>query len=178
MKALLIIDMQGAILDRIEAGLECVNPQAPDRISALAAHYRHEGWPVLHVRHSDPDPRSPFHESAAGYRPMACERAEAGEAIFVKRTSSAFASTDLAEHLQEQGITDLAVTGAVAGFCVNSTVRAGSDLGFDMTVIEDAVIGFELPGADLTARAIFDVTMALLKQDFAKVVTAEMLLSS
>lgn len=178
MKALLIIDMQGAILERIEAGLACVHAQAPERISALAAHYRHEGLPVVHVRHSDPDPRSPFHESAEGCRPMACARAEAGEAVFVKRTSSAFASTNLAEHLQELGITDLAVTGAVAGFCVNSTVRAGSDLGYKMMVIEDAVVGFELPGAGLSARAIFDVTMALLKQDFAKVVTAEMLLCS
>lgn len=88
----------------------------------------------------------------------------------MKRTSSGFASTDLATYLQDKGITDLMVTGAVAGFCVNSTVRAGADLGFDMTVVRDAVLGFDLPAAQLSARTIFDVTMAHLESDFAKVV--------
>ncbi|MBB4000076.1 isochorismatase family protein [Aureimonas pseudogalii] len=64
----------------------------------------------------------------------------------------------------------LIVTGAVAGFCVNSTVRAGADLGFAMTVVRDAVIGFDLPEADFSARVIFEVTMAHLEADFATVV--------
>ncbi len=47
--------------------------------------------------------------------------------------------------MRERGITHLVVVGAVAGFCVNSTVRAASDLGFAVTVVTDAVIGFDLP---------------------------------
>lgn len=113
---------------------------------------------------------------AAGFPPMPCAEAEKGEAVFVKRTSSAFASTDLADHLRRNGITQLVVAGAVAGFCVNSTVRAGADLGLNMTVARDAVLGFGLPFADLSARTIFDVTMAHLQADFAQVAdTAEIL---
>ena len=89
-----------------------------------------------------------------------------------------FASTELAAHLHANGITELVVTGAVAGFCINSTVRAGADLGFDMTVVEDAVIGFGLPGAGLSARAIFDVTMAHLAADFANVTDTAAVLNS
>jgi len=70
------------------------------------------------------------------------------------------------------------VTGAVAGFCVNSTVRAGADLGFSMVVVRDAVIGFDLPAAGLSARLIFDVTMAHLEADFARVVESAALLSA
>lgn len=101
---------------------------------------------------------------------MPCAEAVDGESIFFKNTSSGFASTNLEAHLRSNGITDLVVTGAVAGFCVNSTVRNGADLGFKMTVVRDAVIGFDLASAGQSARTIFDVTMAHLEADFAKVV--------
>lgn len=103
---------------------------------------------------------------------MACGEALDGEAVFIKRTSSAFASTDLEAHLRKEGIGELVVTGAVAGFCVNSMVRAGADLGFAMTVVRDAVVGFDLPDAGLSARVIFDVTMAHLEADFARIIDA------
>lgn len=74
------------------------------------------------------------------------------------------------KYLRDNGIKTLIVTGAVAGFCVNTTVRAGSDLGFDMIVVRDAVMGFDMPDEGLSARMIFDVTMAHLKSDFADVV--------
>lgn len=98
---------------------------------------------------------------------MPCAEAVPGEPIFEKSTSSAFASTDLEAHLKANGITDLVVTGAVAGFCVNSTVRAGSDLGLNMTVVTDAVLGFELAQDAPSAQTIFDATMALLDGEFA-----------
>lgn len=104
---------------------------------------------------------------------MPCAEALGDEPVFIKQTSSAFASTDLAAHLQQNGITDLVVTGAVAGFCVNSTVRNGSDLGFTMTVVQDAVIGFDLPKTALSAQVIFDVTMAHLQAEFARLEDTE-----
>lgn len=170
MKALLIIDMQMEMQHRIARGQDTVNADAPTRIAALAEAYRKNGLPVIHVRHRDDHPKSSMHPDADGYPAMACATAHAGEAVFIKQTSSAFTSTDLAAHLHTNGITDLVVTGAVAGFCVNSTVRNGADLGFAMTVVQDAVIGFDLPATGLTAQIIFDVTMALLKADFARIV--------
>ena len=104
---------------------------------------------------------------------MACARDLPGESVFVKSSSSAFASTGLETHLRERGITHLVVVGAVAGFCVNSTVRAASDLGFAVTVVTDAVIGFDLPSAGLDAQVIFDVTMGLLAADFATLCDSE-----
>ncbi|MCE8431586.1 isochorismatase family protein [Rhodovulum sulfidophilum] len=172
MKALVIIDMQIEMQHRIEAGRDCVNADAPIRIATLAGAFRQQGLPVIHVRHRDGNPKSPLHADSVGYSPMPCAEAIEGEAVFVKQTSSVFASTDLAAHLQNEGITELVVTGAVAGFCVNSTVRSGADLGFNMTVVRDAVIGFDLPAAGQTAQVIFDVTMAHLEADFALLVDA------
>lgn len=170
MKALIIIDMQMEMQRRIEAGRDCVNADAPIQIATLADAFRQRGLPVIHIRHRDDNPESPLHADAAGYPPMPCAEPIEGEAVFVKQTSSAFASTDLAAYLQGKGITNLIVTGAVAGFCVNSKVRNGADLGFDMTVVRDAVIGFDLPAARQTARVIFDVTMAHLEADFAHLI--------
>lgn len=170
MKALIIIDMQVEMQRRIDAGRDCVNPDAPQRIASLAEAFRARGQPVIHIRHRADDPASPLHTDAAGFPPMPCAEAVGDEPVFVKRTSSGFASTDLAAYLRNKGISDLVVTGAVAGFCVNSTVRAGADLGFGMTVVRDAVLGFDLPAAQLAAHTIFDVTMAHLEADFARIV--------
>lgn len=176
MTALLIIDMQREMQRRIEAGWDCLHPDAPARIAALARAFRAAGKPVIHVRHASTDPAAPLHPAAAGFAPMGCALAEAGEAVFLKAGSSGFAGTGLEAHLAAEGIRDLVVVGAVAGFCVNTTVRAASDLGFGVTVARDAVIGFGLPDAGLSAQVIFDVTMAHLAADFAGVVaTADVL---
>ncbi|MBE0688949.1 MAG: cysteine hydrolase, partial [Anaerolineae bacterium] len=42
----------------------------------------------------------------------------------------------------------------------------------------DAVLSFDLPSDRLSARAVFDVTLALLAADFAEVVDAASILSA
>lgn len=165
--ALVIIDMQMVMQERIDAGRPHVNPNAPAAVEALAKAFRQAGRPVIHIRHAEADPASPLYPDASGYPPMACAQALPGEALFVKRSSSAFATTPLAAHLRDQGLSHLYVVDAVAGFCVNSTVRSAADLGFVVTVVRHAVIGFDLPSAALDAQTVFDVTMGLLEADFA-----------
>ncbi|WP_294243963.1 isochorismatase family protein [uncultured Sphingomonas sp.] len=175
--ALVIIDMQMEMQHRIEAGRPHVHPDAPATIATLADAFRCNPRPVIHIRHAATDPASPFHPDAPGYPPMACAVERPEEAVFVKRSSSVFATTELEVHLRERGITHIHVVGAVAGFCVNSTVRAAADLGFGVTVVRDAVVGFDLPSAGLEAGVIFDVTMGLLAADFAEVVGSEAVLA-
>lgn len=121
---LIIIDMQLIMQHRIDAGRGVVNPNAAVAIGALLAAVRDAGWPVVHVRHAEADPASPLHVAAAGYPAMPCAAERDGEPVFVKHSSSAFATTALERYLRDRSITNLHVVGAVAGFCVNSTVRA------------------------------------------------------
>lgn len=176
--ALLIIDMQMVMQERIDAGRPYVNHDAPRNIAALLAAFRQAKLPVFHVRHEESDPASPLHAEASGYPPMPCARHTAGEAVVIKRSSPAFATTNLENQLRAQGISHLYISGAVAGFCVNSTVRSASDLGFTLSVIRDAVIGFDLPSANLDAQTIFDVTMGLLAADFAALVDTSSVLAA
>lgn len=175
--ALIIIDMQQVMQDRIDAGRPHVNGSAPDKILALATAFRAADRPIIHIRHAEGDPASPLHPDASGYPPMPCAVELPGDAIFIKRSSSAFATTGLKAHLRNHGVSHLYICGAVAGFCVNSTVRAASDMGFRVTVVRDAVLGFDLPSAGLEAGVIFEVTMALLAADFAEVKESEAVLA-
>ncbi|WP_430255038.1 isochorismatase family protein [Neorhizobium sp. DAR64872/K0K18] len=166
-QALVIIDMQMLMQHRLDAARDHVNGDTPAKIALLTAQFRKEGGTIIHVRHGEPDPASAMYLGAPDQQVMPCAEALDGEPIFIKSTSSPFASTEMEKYLRDNGIGTLVVTGAVAGFCVNTTVRAGSDLGFEMIIVRDAVLGFDMLDEQLSARTIFDVTMAHLKSDFA-----------
>ena len=176
--ALLIIDMQMAMQARIDEGRGVVNPDADAVIARLAAACRATGVPVIHVRHHDLHPGSPFREGLPGAAPMPCDIEAPGEAVFYKSTSSAFASTDLAAHLRGLGIARVIVTGAVLGFCVTSAVRSAADLGFAVALPRDAVLGFDLPDAGLSAEEIARVTFGLLGADFAELTETDALIAA
>jgi nicotinamidase-related amidase len=53
--------------------------------------------------------------------------------------SSGFANTDLDLQLKKHGIERLIVIGLIATTCVDSTVRFAAELGYDVTVVRDAI---------------------------------------
>lgn len=174
--ALLIIDMQKGMAHRIDAGRAPVDPQAMDRMADLLAEFRAQGLPVIHVHHDDPDLRSPFRRDTAGGQPMPCTMPADGEPVLWKSGSSAFAGTGLDALLRRAGIDRLVIVGAVAAFCVTSTTRAASDLGFKVLLPSDALLGFDLPAHDggrLDAAIVHRVTLSLLGADFAEVLRAD-----
>jgi nicotinamidase-related amidase len=56
--------------------------------------------------------------------------------------ASAFAHSNLELYLRAQGVTDLYLCGYALHVCVESTLRHGHVLGFDVTVLEDACSAF------------------------------------
>lgn len=177
-RAILVIDMQEGMADRIRAGRPTATTDAPGRIAALLARARETGVPVIHVLHDDPHPDSPFRKGAAGAAPMPCAIPMEGETVLWKHGSSAFHGTGLDTHLRAQGIGELVVAGAVAAFCVTSTVRQASDLGYRVLLPQDALLGFDLPAHDggrIDAGTVFRVTLSLLGADFATLTTVDAL---
>lgn len=174
--ALLVIDMQMGMAHRTAQGRPRANPQAESHVANLLALFRAKGLPVVHVLHDDPDPASPFRRGDEGAEPMPCAQPQDGEAVVWKSTSSAFADTGLDALLRRQGIDRLVLVGAVAAFCVTSTTRAGSDLGFQIILPGDALIGFDIPAHDggrIDADTVLRVTLSLLGADFAQLVTTD-----
>ncbi len=174
--ALLVIDMQMGMAHRTASGRPRANPEAETHVASLLALFRAKGLPVVHVLHDDPDPASPFRRGAEGAEPMPCAMPLEGEAVVWKSTSSAFAGTGLDALLRRQGIDRIVLVGAVAAFCVTSTTRAGSDLGFQIILPGDALIGFDIPAYDggrIDAETVLRVTLSLLGADFAQLVTTD-----
>jgi nicotinamidase-related amidase len=56
--------------------------------------------------------------------------------------SSAFANTDLDLQLKKHGIHQLIVIGLRANTCIDSTVRYGAELGYEVTLVRDAIGGY------------------------------------
>ena len=172
--ALLIIDMQEEMAARTLAGRDRANPEAEAHIADLLTLFRARGLPVIHVHHHEPG--TPFALGAPGAAPMDCARPAPGEKIFHKSTSSALSGTGLDAHLRREGIGRIVLVGAVAAFCVTSTTRMASDLGFQVVLPGDALVGFDIPAHDggrIDAATVLRVTLSLLGADFARLVTTD-----
>ncbi|MBE0489108.1 MAG: cysteine hydrolase [Halomonas sp.] len=111
------------------------------RAVGVLAHFREQSLPIVHIRHEFPSDEAPFFvpgsEGARIHASMA-PRESAGEAVILKNSVNAFLNTSLHEHLQEQGIEQLVVVGAMSHMCIDAATRAAADLGYGVTVLQDA----------------------------------------
>ena len=68
---------------------------------------------------------------------------QAGEIVAQEHwCSSGFANTDLDLQLKKHGIHQLIVIGLIAHTCVEATVRYAVELGYDVTVVRDAIADY------------------------------------
>ena len=69
--------------------------------------------------------------------------------------SSGFANTDLDLQLKKHGIHRLIVIGLIAHTCIEATVRYAAELGYDVTVVRDAIADY----SDEMMHAALDINM-------------------
>jgi nicotinamidase-related amidase len=70
---------------------------------------------------------------------------QAGDIVLLPHKSCDVFQTDLAEHLESRGITHLVIAGMTANLCCESTGRHGTEAGYDVTFISDAIGAAGLP---------------------------------
>lgn len=142
-------------------------------VSRLQEGFRGAGREVLHCRirslTADGRDRSEGHKryglhAAPGSREAEFlpEVAPAGDEIVIDKTAcGVFASTNLAYVLRNLGITSLVLCGVLTNECVESAAREGCDLGFGITVVEDACAA--------TASSAHDASIACLDETYARI---------
>lgn len=177
--ALLVIDVQKG-LDGPRWG-DRNNPQAEERIADLLAAWRATARPVIHVQHASLEPESPLREGQPGHAIKSEAAPEDGEPVFRKHVNSAFIGTDLESHLRSRGIEELVVVGLTTDHCISTSVRMAGNLGFSVTVVEDATATHERRGPDGTlfsADVMHRSALASLHGEFATVRSAEDILKA
>ncbi len=100
-----------------------------------------------------------------------------GEPVVVKEQPNAFLGTDLEQRLRAQSIDELVVAGMMTSMCVDATVRAAADLGFDVTVVGDGCAAPDLAhdGVAVPGEQVHAAFLAALADGYATAVKADSL---
>jgi nicotinamidase-related amidase len=147
--ALLLMDMQSAVFDRVPAQKEAVLAQAAKLLDAarkanvrviyVAVGFR-PGYPEVSARNmmfGIVRQHGLFAAGSAGteIHPSLAPRAE--DVVVTKRRVSAFFGTDLDTILRANGIDTLVLAGISTSGVVTSTVRHAADADYRLVVVED-----------------------------------------
>ncbi len=175
--ALILIDMQQCMASP-DAGARN-NPEAEANIAALLAAWRSRGAPVVHVRHISRSPASGFApgQPGAAFQPAFAPRA--GEHVVEKNVPDAFVHSTLERWLRVRGIAHLVVAGVSTNISVECSVRSAGNLGFAVTVVDDATFTFarsDHAGVARSADEVHAMSLANMAGEYAAVAgTAQVL---
>lgn len=162
--ALILIDMQQCMAS--PAAGERNNPDAEANIARLLAAWRERGAPVVHVRHISRFPTSGFAPGQPGalFQPAFTPRD--GEHVVEKNVPDAFVQSTLERWLRVRGIERVVIVGVSTNISVECSVRSAGNLGFKVTVVDDATFTFARPDYAGTARSASEVhAMSLANMD-------------
>ena len=170
-EALLIIDVQN---DYFPGGTnELVHPyEAEQKIRELIADSRAVGRPVIYIQHFNPPDDYFFLEGTKGAEISDRIRPEEGDKVIVKRYPNSFLETELDAYLKSLQVDTLIVCGMMTHMCVDTTVRAAMDYGYQVKLAADACATMDLVlnGETIPAETVQKAFIAALDGVFAGIV--------
>ena len=124
---------------------------------------RQNGHTVIHIRHERPHTDAPiFTPNSDGAAINDKVKPVDDETVIVKHYPNSFRDTPLKETLDNAGIKDVTVLGAMSHMCVDATVRAAFDYGYHVTTVTDACTTIDLvfDGTQVPAAHVHATIMA------------------
>ena len=161
MTALVLIDLQGGILDRKLAPISADELIA--RGKTLAEKFRAAGAPVVLVNVKPPldgpkrqvDEPTPLPKTLpAGFIDLAPGLAGPGDLLITKSTWGAFFRTDLDAELRSRGIRTI-VLGVATHVGVDTTARQAWELGYELVIARDVTTSMGPEPHEATMRHVF-----------------------
>jgi nicotinamidase-related amidase len=170
-RALLIVDMQN---DYFPGGkMELIGiEKAAENVSRLLAMFRGTGQQIFHIQHLSTKPGAIFFlPDTTGVEIHPSVAPQNGEPVIRKHFPNSFRDTALLEEMRIRDINELVVCGAMSHMCIDTTVRAGFDLGVSWIVIADGCATRDIVFGDqiIGAAQVHGAYMASLASGFAKV---------
>jgi len=159
--ALVVVDIQN---DYFPGGaMELVGSvEAAIVANSIQKDFRKNGLPVIHVQHVATSPNATFFlPNTSGVEIHESVKPLENEKVIVKHFPNSFRETELLKTLNDLNVTKLTIIGMMTHMCIDSTVRAANDLGFSVTVYENACATTNLTLRDHTSKAA-DVQVAFL----------------
>jgi nicotinamidase-related amidase len=173
--ALLIIDIQNDYFENGSMRLTG-SEQASMNAKLILEKFRTSKLQVIHIQHAALNPNATFFlpntkgaEINSNVKPLENEK------VIVKHYPNSFRETELLSYLKEKHITDLVICGMMTHMCVDATVRAAKDLGFTITLIDDACAtrDLEINGEKVNAAEVQKAFWAALNFTYAGIVTTK-----
>jgi nicotinamidase-related amidase len=176
--ALLLVDIQNDYFPGGKMTLEGVDA-ASINASRLLSRFREKRLPVFHIRHLATGSGATFFlpgTPGSEIHPSVAPRVD--ETVIVKHFPNSFRETPLPDQLKKTGVASVAVCGAMSHMCIDATVRAACDLGFQCLVAHDACATRALTFGQETAPAakVQAAFMAALSAAYAQVLSTEELI--
>lgn len=173
--ALLVIDLQN---DYFPDGLWPLHniEQAAQNASKILEHVRTQDDLVIHVRHEFESEQAPFflpHSDGAKIHASVLPKSD--EPVVLKHQVNSFLNTNLQELLEQNSIGKLTIIGAMTHMCIDAATRAASDLGYQVTVVEDACASKDLEhdGQKTSTIDVHNAYLAALGFAYADITTTQ-----
>ena len=140
--ALVVIDLQKGIV-----GLPTVHPagEIVGRVVQVARSFRECGLPVVFVNVTGGAPGRtdvlpPKFERPPDWAELVPELdRQPGDHLVTKQRWGAFLGTGLHDYLRQRGVTQIVLAGIATSIGVESTARSAYDLGYNVTLVVDAM---------------------------------------
>ena len=132
--ALLIIDVQVELVELMPTEIQgSVLP----RIQNLLSRARASGTPVIYIQHDGPKGH-PLETQTQRWEIHPSIKPLDSEPVIRKRESDSFFETTLQQELERRRITRLLIAGGMTEYCVDTTCRRATSLGYNVTLASDA----------------------------------------
>ncbi|KAL8847617.1 MAG: hypothetical protein Q9221_007347 [Calogaya cf. arnoldii] len=164
---LVIVDAQ----NEYDHGLLAIHEVEKSRkvIGNVLEKWRGGGGDVVHILHQVPEGAplfTPGTELAQEFEEL---RPKDGEEVIQKPHPCAFTDTTLDAHLKKLEKSKIVLVGYMAHVCISATSRIGAELGYDVSVVSDAIGDRDIPGAK--AGQLVDVSkLASSVADYVKII--------
>lgn len=173
--ALLIIDVQK---DYFSGGASPLYrpDDALKYVKIALNHFRAQELPVIFVQHISTRPTATFFlANTAGVEIHNEIKPQANEKVILKNYPNSFRNTELLDYLAENKIEELIICGMMTHMCVDATVRAAKDHGFECTVLSDACAtkNLEIDGNKIDASEVQRSFLAALNYFYAKIISTK-----
>ena len=172
---LIIIDIQNDYFPGGKMELHG-SEQAGQVAGRLLSYFRENKLPLVHIQHIAIRPGATFFvPNSKGAEIHQSVKPARHEKVIQKNYPNSFRETKLLAYLQEENLQQIVVVGMMTHMCVDATVRAATDYGFECLVAHDACAARNLIFADreVAAEDVHAAILAALNGAYGRVISAE-----